>query len=104
EARANEIAASLAEAHADLARALGVGPAEHIDIAAPGAPPDIAGDVDALAAIARTQRADLVALERGYESQEATLDAAVLGQFPRLSLSVEGSHDPAAYTSAGAGA
>jgi outer membrane protein TolC len=39
------------------------------------------------------RRLDLVALQRGYESQEQTLRAAVLAQFPRVSLGVTHASD-----------
>lgn len=39
------------------------------------------------------RRLDLVALRRGYESQEATVRAAVLAQFPRLNLGVNRARD-----------
>jgi outer membrane protein TolC len=39
------------------------------------------------------RRPDLVALQLGYESQEASLRAAVLAQFPRLSLGYDASQD-----------
>jgi outer membrane protein TolC len=39
------------------------------------------------------RRLDLVALRRGYGSQEATLRAAVLGQFPKISLGLNHTRD-----------
>jgi outer membrane protein TolC len=39
------------------------------------------------------RRLDLVALRRGYESQEANVRAAIIGQFPRLNLGVNRARD-----------
>jgi cobalt-zinc-cadmium efflux system outer membrane protein len=43
-------------------------------------------EVQTLLADLEQRRLDLVALRRGYDSQEATVRAAILNQFPRLSL------------------
>lgn len=40
-----------------------------------------------------TRRLDLVALRRGYDSQEETVRAAVLGQFPRINLGISNTRD-----------
>jgi outer membrane protein TolC len=40
-----------------------------------------------------SQRLDLLALKRGYESQEAKVRVAVLGQFPKLSLGINSAKD-----------
>ena len=39
------------------------------------------------------RRLDLLALKRGYESQDATLRAAILAQFPKISLGFNGARD-----------
>ncbi|MDB6093903.1 MAG: Outer rane efflux protein [Verrucomicrobia bacterium] len=52
--------------------------------------PPSAAELDATL---ESRRLDLLALKRGYESQEATLRASVLGQFPKLSLGVSTSQD-----------
>ena len=39
------------------------------------------------------RRLDLIALRRGYDSQEATLRAAVLGQFPRVNVGLNTGRD-----------
>jgi outer membrane protein TolC len=53
---------------------------------------DAAAIRDSAASIQR-RRPDLVALQLGYQSQEATLRAAVLAQFPRLSFGYDMSQD-----------
>jgi len=40
------------------------------------------------------RRADLLALQAGYQSQEQNVRQAILAQFPALSASVDGSRDP----------
>ena len=49
------------------------------------------------------RRLDLVALRRGYDSQEAILRAAVLAQFPRLSFGVAGARDTSDVRTIGLG-
>jgi outer membrane protein TolC len=49
-------------------------------------PPIEAGDAARLLATLPQRRPDLIALQLGYASQEATLRGAVLGQFPALTL------------------
>src|SRR5699024_5300613 len=39
------------------------------------------------------RRLDLIALRHGYQSQEQTVRAAILAQFPTLSLGVGHTHD-----------
>jgi outer membrane protein TolC len=54
--------------------------------------PDAAAVRESAASIER-RRPDLVALQLGYQSQEANLRAAVLAQFPALSLGYDASQD-----------
>ena len=49
-------------------------------------PPITAAEADRLLASLPERRPDLVALQLGYSAQQATLRAAVLGQFPALTL------------------
>lgn len=49
--------------------------------------------IDDLDASIETTRLDLLALKRGYESQEQKVRAAILGQFPKLSLTVNAASD-----------
>lgn len=78
----------------DLNKLLGFKPDERLTLAPP--PPLQAWqrpDAEALFAMARQQRLDLKALEQGYASQEATLHRAVLGQYPRLNITLNRSRD-----------
>jgi outer membrane protein TolC len=51
----------------------------------------------------RSRRLDLVALQHGYESQEAALRAAVLGQFPKLNAGVNAARDTSNVKTVGIG-
>jgi cobalt-zinc-cadmium efflux system outer membrane protein len=50
------------------------------------------------------RRLDLLALRRGYESQEATLRAAVLAQFPKINLGATVARDTSRVNTVGLGA
>lgn len=78
----------------ELNRILGLRPEETVALADPVAltvwqPPD----AEQLFATARTRRLDLRALEQGYASQEATVHRAVLGQYPRLGITLNRARD-----------
>lgn len=78
----------------ELNRLLGLKPGEALDVAAPfplgtWSPPD----ADALFDVARGARLDLQALAAGYDSREAALHRAVLGQYPRLAITVNRARD-----------
>jgi outer membrane protein TolC len=79
-------------ARQDLNRLLGLAPETRIEIAAetPSAP---AMDQAALFDLARSSRLDLLALQAGYDSQEAAVRKAVLDQFPTLDLGVTAARD-----------
>jgi len=47
------------------------------------------------------RRLDLLALKKGYESQDATLRAAVLGQFPKINLGFASARDTSAVNTVG---
>lgn len=84
----------LTNAKYELTRLLGLPPATEVSLAPiplPAAPPS----ADALFAIALRERADLRALQAGYDSQEASVRLAVLNQFPTLSLTVNSNRDSA---------
>ncbi len=49
------------------------------------------------------RRLDLLALQKGYRSQDARLRAAVLAQFPRIGIGLTGGHDNTGVVSAGFG-
>ncbi|MGN6368956.1 MAG: TolC family protein [Phycisphaerae bacterium] len=50
-------------------------------------------DIEKVLAHLDTRRIDLAALRRGYESQEQTVRAAILGQFPKISLGISNTRD-----------
>jgi cobalt-zinc-cadmium efflux system outer membrane protein len=77
-----------AQQRLQLNRLLGLPPeppvrlSQNIELPASFQPPD----AQELLAELEQRRLDLVALRRGYDSQEAAVRAAILNQFPRLSL------------------
>lgn len=109
EARALEIVAALSSAQLALAKAIGADPTTATasisltDVAMPPEKPAGDDDVEALFELACAQRADLVALRRAYEGHEQALLAAVLGQFPKFALHVEGTRDTGQFYTAGGG-
>ena len=84
----------LATARLDLNKLLGVRPDTRIAIALPR-PYLPSLSAAALFATARSERLDLLALERGYQSQEFAVRRAVLDQFPILALTIAGAQDTA---------
>jgi outer membrane protein TolC len=106
-AHADFLAAQRESMHQQLAlnQALGLGPevqvrlADNVELPSKlQLPPDqeLSADLDG-------RRLDLLALRRGYESQEQTLRAAVLGQFPRIVLGVHQASDNTGVQSTGFG-
>lgn len=91
--------ALLAEREADttrleLNRLLGMAPAEPLTLAAaPALPAWIPPDPAALFDAARSARLDLQALAAGYDSQQAAVHRAVLGQYPRFAITLTGARD-----------
>ena len=85
--KARQAERDLGAARQGLSRLLGLPPEARLRIAEvpPPAPPLAA---DALFVRARVERLDLLALEAGYDSQEAQVRKAVLDQFPNLQLTV----------------
>jgi outer membrane protein TolC len=84
----------LAAARFELARLIGLPPGFTLRLAPPSLPPP-PPDAGALYAIALRERTDLQALRAGYAAQEAATRKAVLDQFPKLDLSVNGARDTA---------
>ena len=88
--------------HYEFNHLLGLRPEEHLELEAP---PDLRPwqkpDAAALFERARAQRLDLAALRRGYDSQEASVQRAVLGQYPRLALTLNAARDTAGVSTAG---
>ena len=78
----------------DLNRLLGLKPLEPLDLAA-ATPADAwqAPDPEQLFEESRTHRLDLQALAAGYDSQESAVHRAVLGQYPRLSITLNRARD-----------
>lgn len=85
---------NLTAARFQLARLIGLPPTVPLRLA-PQAPPAPPPAPDTLFALARTRRADLLALEAGYAAQEAAVRRAVLDQFPNLTLTVNANRDSA---------
>ena len=78
----------------ELNQTLGLGPDEQLVSAAVVNDTTIeTTDAAVLFANARLQRLDPLALKAGYESQEATLHRAVLGQYPGFSLGLSTARD-----------
>lgn len=78
----------------ELHRMLGLAPGEGLRVADAALldewrPPD----PEALFAAARSARLDLRAFAAGYDSQQAALHRAVLGQYPRLSITLNRARD-----------
>jgi len=86
----------LAEEYAALDLELGLPAGEKVPIKAatafPELPPGV-GEAGLLLAGLEDRRLDLVALRCGYDSQEASLRAAVWAQFPKISLNVNRARD-----------
>jgi outer membrane protein TolC len=90
----NDLQRRLAQQRHELAAMLGLVPDATIPLqpALPPAELDVAAVQQAAQSIER-RRPDLVALQLGYRSQEASLRAAVLAQFPVLSFGYSASQD-----------
>jgi cobalt-zinc-cadmium efflux system outer membrane protein len=85
-----------------LNRILGLRPDETLSLAEPGVPAEWhVPDAEQLFDTARRQRLDLRALQQGYASQEATVHRAVLGQYPRLGITLNRARDTGAVNTFG---
>jgi outer membrane protein TolC len=99
---ARDLAAQQAEAdHAALAGLLGLSPAARIKIARPAIDRLAPQITDHLLTTLSTRRPDLLALRYGYRAANADLRAAILAQFPLLSLSVNGGSDTSQVATVG---
>lgn len=90
--KARQAERDLNAARLDLNKLLGLQPQAQLRIATPVSPRDTL-DAEVLFAQARAERLDLVALERGYQSQEAGVRKAILDQFPNLQLTISRARD-----------
>ena len=85
-----------------LAALLGLKPDVAVPLAASLAPADLdAASIRQQADSISRRRPDLVALQLGYRAQEATLRAAVLAQFPPLSIGYDAAQDNSRVRSGG---
>lgn len=91
----------LAAARLELNAVLGLSPATPLQLTRLEAPSPCLPPVATLVDRALAQRLDLQALRAGYEAQEATLQVAVLQQYPRLNLSLNAARDTGAVRTNG---
>ncbi|MCW8307609.1 TolC family protein [Acidiphilium sp. PA] len=86
---------------ASLAALLGLTPAAPISLARPVIPPLPPGSAAGLIASLARRRPDLIALRYGYRAADADLRAAILAQFPLMSLTVNGGSDTSRVATVG---
>ncbi|MGH8504818.1 MAG: TolC family protein [Stenotrophobium sp.] len=91
--RALTVARDLAAARQDLNRLLGLPPDAALNLAVVAPPVETTPDAAALFERAKHQRLDLQAFAAGYQSQEIAVRRAVLGQYPRLALTLNRNRD-----------
>jgi len=85
-----------------LRRILGLEPAAPLKLAPlPDYPPVAQPDLTPILPSLPSRRPDLLALKAGYRSQEARVRAAILAQFPSLSLGVAGARDTGSVNTVG---
>ena len=97
---ANAIA--LHQAQADLHGLLGLAPQAPLPlVGAPYRPQPSAAQVDEALADLPRRRPDLLALQAGYQAQEANLRGAILAQFPALTLGFNRARDTSNITTNG---
>jgi outer membrane protein TolC len=89
----------------DLDALLGLAPSVKLDLRPLRPPPARMSKARYEAALGtfRRRRPDLLALQKGYQSQEAKVRGAVLGQFPSLSVGFNRARDTSAINSEGWG-
>lgn len=98
----NQLEQTHAQTLADLHHLLGLSPEAKLPLAAlPGLEPIQPGAVQAALAELPRKRPDLLALQAGYASQEASVRAAILGQFPSLSLAFNRASDTGGIRTSG---
>lgn len=95
----DELEQDAADTESELRALLGNPRWDTLDVPEPGAPGNPTAP-DPNACLAR--RLDLLALERGYEAEEAALRAAVIEQFPDVTLGIAHQHNEAALNFVGA--
>jgi len=95
----------LAQQRLRLNRALGLPYDRVINIRDPGGLPSRLDppSTESLLTGIQDRRLDLLALRRGYESEDAKLRAAILGQFPNINLGFNAARDTSNVQSAGFG-
>lgn len=102
-----ELEKELSSERAALNLALGMPPGERVPLKVaglhPNPEPDAVPDAAPLLEDIEKRRLDLVALRFGYESQEASLRAAVMAQFPKIGISVNKANDTTPIYTRGAG-
>jgi outer membrane protein TolC len=98
DATRNTLAQQTQADHAALAALLGLTPGATIPLARPVIP--TISPTDLLGSLAE-RRPDLIALRYGYRAADADLRAAILAQFPLLSLSVNGGSDTSRVATVG---
>jgi outer membrane protein TolC len=91
----------LAAARLDLNRVLGLDPSEMINVAEPNVELEARPGIDELFADAVSGRADLAALRVAYDSSAALIDTALLGRFPRPSITLNDARDTGAIRTLG---
>lgn len=87
--------------HAALAALLGVTPGTPIPLARPAIPALTPEGVARLVRTLAIRRPDLIALRYGYRAADADLRAAILAQFPLVSLTVNGGSDTSRVATVG---
>ncbi|MGH8461210.1 MAG: TolC family protein [Stenotrophobium sp.] len=93
DARALTVTRDLAATRQDLNRLLGLAPDAELNLATVATPVATTPDAAALFERARHERLDLQAFAAGYQSQEIAVRRAVLGQYPRLTLTLNRNRD-----------
>jgi len=87
-----------------LNRSLGMPPDRKVDLRARPLPSNlIVHHPQRLIAEVETHRIDLLALKKGYESQDQILRAAILAQFPRINVGFNAARDTANVKTIGVG-
>jgi outer membrane protein TolC len=84
-----ELEKQLAAQRLELNRLLGLAPSAELVVATPNLPTRFEPpSKSSLSREIERRRPDLLALRRGYQSQQAAVRAAILGQFPKIDIGV----------------
>ncbi len=97
------LAGEAEDARLELNRIVGLPPGEQLALADDTATPRVSESPESLFERAEHDRLDLLALRAGYESQEAKLNRAVLGQYPRFRLGLNTGRDTEGVSTIGIG-